>query len=251
VVVAEHLVATTRRRDRSLVEPERAAWLWGRLQRALGVVLSCVLMPDHLHLVAEPGWHRRLCEVLAGFTRRYGVGFDVLSPQPAHSRAIAGRVVRYGFFNPLRANLVGDPWSWPWSTLRDLGGAVFPAWTPLPVIAQRLGETPDAALRALTTVANHRAPLPRRRRVCVATTDGLIAAVASALRTPAHQATGSPLGRRLVVQTAYDISTPHAGRLADQLGCSERTVHRLRAPRHPALDAVSLCLSDPRLRGPA
>ena len=86
-------------------------------------------MPDHLHLVVGAGQTGRLRRVLNGFTCRFGVRMDVLEPDRANSAAIAGRKMRYGFFNPVRAGLVDDPWRWTFSTLRDLGGAAYPLWT--------------------------------------------------------------------------------------------------------------------------
>jgi hypothetical protein len=247
MLVAEHLVATTRGRDRTLVEPERAAWLWARVQATMGAVLSFVLMPDHLHLVTAPGLRDRLVRVLAGFTALTGVRFDVLVPEPAHSRSTAGRMMRYGFYNPVRDRLVDDPWSWPWSTLRDLGGAAYPIWTSRDHVAAALGRRPEVALRSLTTVANQRAAAPTPRAGLIASFDGVKAAVASALRIRPADVAAHVLGRRLVVQACEAVAAVPALRVCEALGCSVRTVSRLRTPRHAALDPVLLCLGDARL----
>lgn len=77
----------------------------------------------------------------------------------------------------------------------------------------------------------------------------LLEATASALRVPVSDVLARPLGKRLVVQAGYAVGLPNARRLAADLGCSERTVHRVRVPRHPGLDAVLTCLGDPRLLG--
>lgn len=109
-----------------MVEPARARWLWERLRRALPDALSCVLMREHLHLTAPPGRGEPLRFVLIGYRRKFGVALDLLEPEPANSAAILFRQIRYGYFNPRREGLVTDPWSWRWSTLRDLGGACDP-----------------------------------------------------------------------------------------------------------------------------
>jgi hypothetical protein len=219
------------------------------MQAAFGVAaFSCVLMPDHLHLVVMPGLRERLRRVLAAFTARSGIRFDVLEPEVANSVKTAGRMMRYGFYNPVRAGFVDDPWRWPFSTLRDLGGAVHPAWTPISTISAFLGLSPATALRTLTTVANRCAKAPIVARVELASVSAIRGAVASALRVPIAEAIDRPLGRRLAIQAADAIAGPTARRLATELGCSERTIHRLRHPRHSALDAVLLCLGDDRLR---
>jgi len=126
MAIAEHLVATTRRRIRTLTVYEQAIWLWVHVLSAVPQALSLVLMPDHLHLVALPGAGAKLRKTLNGFTCAFGVALDLNTPEAATTRAIAARQIRYGFLNPVRAGLVSDPWSWPWSTLHDLAGAVDP-----------------------------------------------------------------------------------------------------------------------------
>jgi hypothetical protein len=192
VHVAEHLIASTRGRIRSLTRPEQASWLWAHLQQALGPIFSLMLMPDHLHLVAAPGQRMVLTRVLAAFTVRFGVRFDVREPEVAHNADIAGRMMRYGFFNPVRARLVDDPWRWQWSTLRDLGGAAYPCWTPLDRVAAFLERSPSSAMRGLTTLGNHHGPPPCLRSVTIASIEGVRAAVAATLRVPASEVDALP-----------------------------------------------------------
>jgi len=248
VPVAEHLVATTRDLDRSLLQWEHASWLWRRLQACIAGVMSLVLMPDHLHLVAAVEQRLRLIKVLAAFTAETGIRFDVRQPVVAYSSEIAGRMMRYGFFNPVRKRLVDDPFRWAWSTLRDLVGATHPCWTPLSSVASVLGLPPASALLGLTTVSNKRIAPPSPSRVEIAALDGIRVAVSSAVRIPTAEVLRRPLGLRLAIQACNVIAGPAARRLAAELGCSERTIHRCRQPRHPALDAVLLCLADGRLR---
>jgi len=206
-------------------------------------------MPDHLHLVVPgAGAGERLRRVLSACTALFGVRFDVLAPEPANSRDIAARTVRYGLLNPVRAGLVDDPWAWPWSTLRDLGGAAYPVWTAPARIAAVLAIPPKTLFSKLATTADHRAPPPRRVPIAIASLDALRCAVGSTLRVPAGEVLAEQLGRRLVVQASEAFAMPSTSRLAKELGCCERTIQRDRAPRHSALDAVLLCLGDERLR---
>lgn len=243
----EHLVAHTRGGDRSLAGGERARWLWARLRAACPAALAMVLMPDHVHLVGPAGLLARLRAVLSAFTARFGVRFDLLPPQPAHSRAIALRMVRYVLLNPVREGLVDDPWSWPWSTLRDLGGAVASAWTHPREVARALGLPPAQLVRRLTRTADAEFRAPEVTPIATVTLDAARAAAASALRVPFEWTASEPHPRRVVIQLLYEIGEPKPSRLAIDLGCTIRTIQRGRQPRDPALAAARLCLGDPRL----
>lgn len=247
VKIAEHLVATARFGARSLLIEERAVWLWRHLRHALPDALSCLLMMDHLHLVAPPGYRVRLRRVLAAFTAKFGVRFDVLEPEAGNSPAIVGRMIRYGLFNPVRAELVDDAWAWRWSTLRDLGGASHPVWTPLERVAEVLELAPDVTLRTLTTIGGQRHAPPSREPVLTATASAIHRSIRAALQLTAEEAATDRTARHLFVQAAHTVANPTAQQLADELGCSTRTIVRARSARHPALDAVLTCLRDPRL----
>lgn len=245
--VAEHLIAHTRKGDRSLANPDRAPWIWNRLQRHLPDALASTLMPEHLHGLAPPGSQPAFRRGLAAITAKFGVRFDVLDPVPANSPAIARRMIRYIFFNAVRAGLVPDPWSWPWSTLRDLAGAVHPAWTPLPRLARILRVSPSDLIAVLTTTADHRPSPPVGTAPLVASTIAVRQAVSAALRLP-HESTQRGRPRRLVIRAHERITPVRPAELARRLDCSVRTVQRHLGRPDPALDAVMLCLSDPRLR---
>lgn len=248
VKIAEHWIATTRARER-LLSPQRAAWLWERLRHHFPHALSLVLMPDHLHLVVEgTGALERLRRVLAGCATHHGVRFDIGPEDLANTREITGRMIRYGVFNPVRAGLVDDPWAWPWSTLRDVGGAAHPCWTSPAAIGAAIGVRAPAVIGLLTSNADFRVAPPRRTPIAAASFEALRSAVGSALRMPAREVDALPLGRRLVVQASEAFAAPGTQRLAEALGCTERTIQRDRFPRHAVLDAVLLCLGDERLR---
>jgi len=198
-VIAEHVVVTTRHRRRDLLEFQIAAWLWSHIAAALPQAFSLVLMPDHLHLMAPPGCVPRLRAVLTGATQRFGIRFDIAVFDHATTPQILGRMIRYGFYNPVRAGLVDDPWRWPWSSLRDLAACVFPVWTELGHVAQALRLSPSRALRGLTCLGESRPAAPAVALPEVVSPPDAAAAVASVLRLPTREVWGQRLGRRLVV----------------------------------------------------
>lgn len=230
-----------------MIEQERASWLWERLRRALPKALSCVLMREHLHLEALPGRKMALRDVLDGYTRTFGVRLDLADPEPANSPAILFRQIRYGVFNPYREGLVDDPWRWRWSTLRDLGGACDPVWTPLSRVASAVGLSPHETLRRLTSTADFHAPVLKAPSLLLASLDAVRVAVASALRCAEDQVLRTPKGRRLVIQTCFAIGQPRPAQLAAELGCGVRTIHRARKQPNDGVDAVLRCLADQRL----
>lgn len=248
MLVAEHIVVSTRFRVRSLTTQAQGWWLFEHLGRALRQIWSLVLMPDHLHLVVAPGQLDTLRAVLAGFTQVFGVRMDIEESVPAHTPAIAGRQMRYGFGNPVRAGLVQDPWEWPWSTLRDLGGAAYPVLTSLGEAAGRLGLPEERALQTLTGFADLRVAPPEEGLPVVACRAGIEAAVAAALRFDPRACFDHALGRRLAIQALLSLGMPSGRWLAELLGCSTAAVRRLRNPPHPAVTAVLRCLADSRLR---
>jgi hypothetical protein len=200
--------------------------------------------------VLEPGGRVRFTRVLAACTALLGRRFDVLEAQLANSSAIALRMLRYVFYNPVRAGLTDDPWRWIWSSLRDLGGATYPAWTPMARVAAALHVPQPSLLRTLTTTADLRPSPPGPPSVDVASVPAIIDAVSSCLRISRSEILAKAIGRRLVVQTCFEIGNPSARRLAQTLGFAERTIRHLRHSPHPALGKVLLCLGDPRLRDP-
>ncbi len=250
MTVAEHLIAHTRGGARCLLEHAKASWLWARLGAGFPDAFSLELMPDHLHLVAPPGGRTRFVRVLAMFTALFRVRFDVIV-ETANTTDIAMRMIRYGFFNPVRDGLVGDPYAWRWSTLRDLVGAAYPIWTHAPRIAKALRVTEEHLLRRVTHNADLRPRRPELVPVSAASLPALRAATTAALRIDGEALPRHVMGRELVVQAAYEVGMPAAAQLAAELGRSARTIRRVRALRHPALPAVLLCLADVRLRHPA
>ncbi len=245
MAVAEHLIGHTRDGARSLLAHAQASWLWTRLRAGFPDALSCELMPDHLHLVTPPGGRARFVRVLAMFTSKFGVRFDVIV-EIANTTDIALRMIRYGFHNPVRDLLVPDPYAWRWSTLRDLVEAAYPIWTHAPRVARALGTKPEILLRRVTQNADLRPRRPELAPIAAASLSALQDATAAALRIDA--VTDHVLGRQLLVQAAYAVGMPFATQLGAAVGRSGRTIRRDRARHHPALSAVLLCLGDARLR---
>ncbi len=251
MTVAVHIVATTRGRDRSLLEPQKASWLWQHLVLGVPGVLSFALMPDHLHAMWRLGCLARIRRVLTGFTHAFGVRFDVRIASEATTPKIAGRMMRYGFFNPVRAGWVDDPLEWPWSTLRDLVGAAHPIATPIEETAEVLRLPASAALRGLGSLGAHRFEAPSGQAVQVASDHELRRAVAHALRTSESKVLEIRSDRRLLAQLAVSTTRPaRPTDLARILKVSPRNARRLLTPLHPGLSAARVCLADPRLRLP-
>ncbi len=250
---ALHLIARVRGFRAPLIEDEPAIWLWQHLMGAFPDAYSCVFMPDHLHLVVPLGKHdaqrcrEMLRGMLSGFTRHFNDRFDIII-EVANSRATAARMVRYGYLNPVRAGLVVDPWMWPWSTLRDIGGAIYPAWTSLEHLAAALGRSPSGLVRGLTSSAEFSSPIPQIQPLQTAGVDAIQRAVAAACRVPFDSVLLQRTTRRLCVQASLEVRQVSATLVAEDLGLSRRTVTRLRTPPHPGMNAVALCLSDARLR---
>lgn len=243
--IAEHYVAHTRGGDRGLVEGEGPGWLWARLRAGFPNADALTLMPDHPHLVAPPGQSRRFERILRGFTARFGSRFDVFRPEPIRTPAILGRTVRYVVRNPVATRLVDDPWAWPWSTLRDVGGAIASPWMTRGALAHRIRRNPSGLLRYLTEGAPELAGFPPGGSLVALET--CRAAVASCLRCPPDLIRRRGSARHLMVQLAYSVGAPRVREVARACAAAENTVRRLREQAHPALHAARICLADPRL----
>ncbi len=248
MLIAEHLVASTRGLAPPLHDEQLGTWLWQHLRKAFPDALSLVIMPEHLHLVGLPGGHARFRRVLSGCTAATHVRFDVLPPQPAMSREIARRMIRYGLHNPVNAGLVRDPYEWRWSTLRDLVGAAHPVWTRAAYVAKVLGVSRRRLPQLLTHTADQQPAIPQLTPVATYSLPELRVAVAAVMRVPLDRTLSSPQCRHLVVRTCAELGVPARSQLQAELGITARTLRRLLAKPHPAVPAVRLCLGDERLR---
>ena len=113
---------------------QEARDLWLRLV-ALGPPHALVLMPDHVHLVAEGVDPTRWHAALSGYAlwrhhQRGRAGGRVWAPSPPQrevpDRLHLERTTRYVLLNPCRGRLCTDPLAWPFSTHRDAVGLAVP-----------------------------------------------------------------------------------------------------------------------------
>lgn len=132
-----HLVARAEEGARPLRSRVACFDLWHRLGARFDVV-ACVLMPDHVHLLARADGRiarRAFAQVLSSFRVRasgsqdYDCAKFCWEPLPQaqkvqrDARHLA-RTIRYIHLNPVCDELCDDPFEWEWSTHRDWTGAV-------------------------------------------------------------------------------------------------------------------------------
>ncbi len=132
-----HLVARAAEGARPLRTRAACRDLWHRLGARFDVV-ACVLMPDHVHLLARVDGsvaRRAFAQVLSSFrmraiaTREHDCTDFAWEPLPQpqkvqHDPRHLARTIRYIHLNPVRDALCDDPLEWEWSTHRDWIGAV-------------------------------------------------------------------------------------------------------------------------------
>ena len=209
-------------------------------------------MPDHVHLVAPGGVDVALFRrVLALHARVFGCAWDCATTL-CTTLEILLRAIRYVLINPVRAGLVTDPWAWPWSTLRELGGVVDGDWTRADVRAL-IGGPWARALERLTRPDGGKAPARPRpadlARPTAASFDALAAAVASALRAEPGDIRTRGRARRLFIQLAFAVGAPRIADLASACGVQRQAIGKaLRDPDRTGLRCAVQCLQDDRLR---
>ncbi|MBC8071633.1 MAG: hypothetical protein IAG13_25125 [Deltaproteobacteria bacterium] len=263
-----HLTARVPAGAPDLTREDTGAWLWDHLRAAFPSAVAAVLMPDHPHLIVpstDPAASaERLARLLGHFGRVFAVapGTRVATPEPIRSRAALARQIRYVALNPCRAKRASCPLAWPWSTHRDVVGAVVDPW----VSADRIARVLDAP--AAGFARRHHAyvsgdpdaepdgtPFPRavtpieRSTLPTVSLRTLAEAVSSAHRTPLAALRRRGHARALFVALAFEQGWDHAPKLADVCRCSPRTIRSLAIAGEPArLRIARLCLGDPRLR---
>ncbi len=266
--VPTHLTVRASRLAVPLTHPEVAPWLWARLEETFPDALAAVLMPNHPHIVLaseDPAESRvRLGHVLSGLRRSDNRGAaiawaPIAEPDVLSDHGKASRMIRYVLLNPCRAGLAGDPLCWPWSTHRDIVGAIARPWVDDARLAGALGRHSEGFAAAFhryvssdPTVAVAGTPFPEpapATRVAAQPLDALIAAAASATRGTPQDIRRRGATRSLFLQLAVDQGWRNTSQLASLCGISPRAVQKcLARPPHGALGAARLCLGDPRLR---
>ena len=267
-----HLAARTYRCALSLTHHDVAAWLWVRLARAFPGAVAAVLMPDHVHLVTPA---KDVAVARAAFARitgnltrtrlaRGAVRWDDIDlPQPITDPVKVLRNLRYVALNPVRAGLATDPLAWPWSTYRDVMGAIADPWVTDARVAALVGR-PLATFRPWfhryvssdpsCNVAG--SPAPRGSSLAelgAAPLAWIADAAASSSRGCRDDVRRRSPTRALFLAAAQHAHAHAPARLADACGITRRAVHASRAhaadPRSTrSLEAALLCLGDDRLR---
>ncbi|MCC6527052.1 MAG: hypothetical protein IT373_30675 [Polyangiaceae bacterium] len=254
-----HLVARTRTvpSGLTLTHPEVAPWLWRRLREAFPDALAAVLMPDHLHLATlsrDPAATKRaLARVVSGLRRSKHPGAAIRWDRTPRPDWVLGgqksaRVVRYIALNPCRAGLVRDPLGWPWSTHRDVVGAVADPWVSAPRLAGALERSPrrfaehwHAYVSGDPSASIAGTPFPvaaRPSRVAGAPLGDLVAAAAAASRERPDDVARKSATRTLFLRLAFVMGWRDLGLLAETCSMSPKGVYRsLRRARGRAAEA--------------
>jgi hypothetical protein len=215
--------------------------LWVRMRCSAAGVLACVLLPGRAQMVVRSN-EGQACDRVRAVGERaalQGVRIDASSFAGAEA---AGRVLAAVHASPTRIAGIEDPLQWPWSTLRDLVGAVIDPWvTPAMLAAasftQPLLET-GAAPRAAPQEDAPTLPIREVLRAAAAATRRPVAAV----RRPGPT-------RRLFVALAHRHGWWMPAHLASICGITRRSLYK-QLEHVPAawLRAGALCLGDHRLR---
>ncbi len=225
-------------------------------------------MANHLHLIAVVrGLDQarvRLARAVAAAVRGHGRWTWERIPQPAlldTTKAIR-RDVRYVLLNPCRARLVDDPLAWPWSTHRDLVGAVTDPWVDEAILAEVLHERENGLARRFHRyVSSDRhvqvdgTPYPRPAAPMTVPSRSLVEierASVSATRRWGRGPSWTSQDRRLFFALAHQQGWNQPSVLADFSNITPSTARRISTDVSPSeLRAAALCLGDPRLvRGP-
>jgi hypothetical protein len=184
------------------------------------------------------------------------------SPAAGRRGARAGDLllapVRYVALNPCRAGLARDPLEWPWSTHRDVVGAVADPWVAAEQLATMLqrprrgfAETHHAYVSADPDVAVGGTPLLRPVPRTLAPETSLTAvsrAAASATRATSVDVRRPGPTRALFIRLASSQGWQDSRQLAEVCGTTPWTIrwHR-RTPDEALLAPGLLCLGDRRL----
>ncbi len=241
--------------------------VWVALRRAFPRALAAILMPDHLHVVAPEGGEARLSAVLRATSRQLGEGRSRLWDPVPNARPITStdkvrRNVRYVWLNPCRrwrgaGGLVTDPLAWPWSSLRDVIGAIADPWTRAETVSAAFGwphdpvRLHDYAMRDAHVVPAPFPHAPSPSRLPDRAVDDIFAAAMATTRSSPAMLARKTTTRRVAIGLAYRQGWTFPTRLAPVLGLRRsNSISRIAARTDPdAVEAAALCLH-PRLLHP-
>ncbi len=244
-----HLTARTVH-GRPLHDPQVARKLWGALSKAFPEAMACCLMGNHLHLAVEgeSGRAQRALRAILGRTKGDWEPVPAAKVVPDKRDKVL-RELRYIHLNPCRAGLAKDPLAWPWSTHRDVLGAITEPW----VSARRLDHLIEAEafhryVSADPSVAIDGTPVPR---ISVARYQHPLAEIAlaalSSTRSESADLRRRRLARRVFLQLAREQGWTSSEQLSALCEVTPRAVQKAWAAA-PIYGAARLCLHDERLR---
>jgi hypothetical protein len=267
-----HLVARTFGGKPAFSDFAPAEWMWRALRRGFTQALAAVLMPWHLHVIAEVASaiaaRLYLAKTLAGFARWHSPSPEdpirwqpVPKPEPLASPEHLRRSLRYVVLNPCRDKLVRDPLEWVWSTHRDVVGAVADPWVDAAHLARLLDEPTrgfgDSFHRYVSgdpscSSNGTRPPRAPQQSECARyPLERIVAAAAAATRQPLAAVQTRGAARAAFVQLALRQGWTDVRLLARTCGVTTRGLRKLRAQERPELvAAAALCLGDDRLLAP-
>lgn len=245
--------------------PLLAAWVFTRLRELFPFALAVCVMENHIHVllwVQEPEVAQRaFVGLLGSITRRAGQRrnlWEIAEPSEIVDRQKLFTNVRYVHLNPCRAHLVRDPLEWPWSTHRDVVGAIADPWLTAERLADALGMPREGFAREFhrrvsddSTVAIGGTPFPAPARVTEFASQPLeriVKAACAATRSPRGAIRHAGAARNLTLRLAWRNGWRQTSLLAKLIGCSENTVRaRAREDDPSGFLAAQLCLGDDRL----
>jgi hypothetical protein len=264
-----HFIARVATRRFALLQGDSPFWLWPRLAACLPDALGALLMPDHLHIIADvddPEVARAaLARTLGWHGRRFvgaGLAWETPPPRPVAHTAELRRQLRELARTPCRAGLADDPLSWAWSTHRDILGAVAKPWVDPRALRDQLRDRrPGFSNRwhryvsANPSVDPVGSAPPRPELPASVPTRSLadiwLAATVASRRRPVDVNRRGP-ARHLFVLLADHQGWRSPRHLCRCCSASPGTIQRLQAiPRPAGLAAASLCLGDERILRPS
>jgi hypothetical protein len=245
-----------------------ATWTWNRLRELFPTAVSAVLMPNHVQLLVDTD---DIAEARKGFARTLGhlqrwwapgcaVWERVRMPVVFAPGGPLARQDRYIVLNAPRAKLCSDPLAWPWSTARDVMGAVADPWIDIDRLARAL-RVPSQGFRERwfryvsgdKSVAVAGAPAPRGAPPSTVPREPLhriLCAAGAALRIPAPLVHTVSAARRLFIALARRQGWTDDTQLAAIVAMTPRGVRNPVQVDARALEAAALCLGDERLWAP-
>lgn len=241
-----------------LSDLETGSWLWSAGRRAFPDALAVCLLPTHAYVVApfedaESG-RQRLNRLIGQFARRFdalGKIGDTAEPEPVTEQYELLQRIQAVAELPRDAGLVDDPLAWPWSTYRDVVGAIADPWVCELRLASHLRAEPAGFAQFFHDSIGPRGfPKPAHAGARYST-DAIACAAAAATRTAVDNIRCEGPARSLFIRLLADFTALCNQDLASMADVSVRTVNRvLNQDREQMMSAGRLCLGDTRLRPP-